>query len=137
MIALLDPIKTRLQLLPAVTGWALFTAAEEGARQAVPRAAIGFSSASLPTVKTTAVQIQPVIAITLVVKRGAGADVALDTAMSAVIEQLHNWVPGNHGGRSWETMKLAQIVEPDLDSEEGLIGLTLGFSTQGLYQGQP
>ena len=137
MIALLDPIKARLQLLPAVTGWALFTAAEEGDRKAVPRAAIGFSSARVVGVKTTAAQVEPSVAITLVVKRGAGASAALEAAMSAVIEQLHNWFPGEHGGRSWEPMRLAQITDPDFDSEEGLIGLTLAFTTQALYPGQP
>lgn len=137
MIALLDPIKARLQLLPAVTGWALFTAAEEGARQAVPRAAIGFGSARVVGVHTTAARVEPSLAITLVVKRGASAAAALEAAMGAVIEQLHNWFPGEHGGRIWEPMRLAQITDPDFDSEEGLIGLTLAFTTQALYPGQP
>ena len=137
MIYLLDATKARLQLLPSIAGWALFTAAEEGDRKAVPRAAIGFSTARVVGVKTTAAQVEPSVAITLVVKRGAGASAALEAAMSAVIEQLHNWFPGEHGGRSWEPMRLAQITDPDFDSEEGLIGLTLAFTTQALYPGQP
>ncbi|HAX19132.1 MAG TPA: hypothetical protein DCY64_02470 [Hydrogenophaga sp.] len=138
MIHLLTTVKTRLQPLAALTGWTLFTAAELGPRQAVPRAAIGFSSAGVATVKTTAAQVEPSLAITLVVKHGDGADVALDSAMSAVIEQLHNWVPGEHGGRGWETMQLAQITAPpDFESEEGLVGLTIAFTTQTLYRGQP
>ena len=70
-------------------------------------------------------------------QRGAGAAAALEAAMGAVIEQLHNWFPGEHGGRSWEPMRLAQITDPDFDSEEGLIGLTLAFTTQAIYPGQP
>jgi hypothetical protein len=137
MIALLSPVKARLQPLPALAGWTLFTAAEEGARHAVPRAAIGFSAARVVGVKTTAAQVEPSLAITLVVKRGAGAAAALETAMVAVIEQLHNWYPGEHGGRNWEPMRLAQITDPDVDGEEGLIGLTLALTTQALYHGQP
>lgn len=137
MIALLSPVKSRLQLLPALAGWALLTAAEVGDRKAVPRVAIGFASARVSGVRTTAAQVEPTLAVTFVVKRGAGADVALDAAMAAAIEQLHNWFPGEHGGRKWEPMRLAQITDPDFDGEEGLIGLTLALTTQGLYPGQP
>lgn len=137
MISLLAPTKARLQPLAALAGWTLMTATEDVDRRAVPRAAIGFASASVPSAKTTAAQVQPVVAITLVVKRGAGADAALEAAFSAVIEQLHNWYPGEHGGRGWEPMRLAQVTEPDFDGEEGLAGITLALTTQALYHGQP
>lgn len=137
MITLLDPIKARLQAHSAFSGWALFTAAEEGDRKAVPRAAIGFSSARVSSVRTTVAQVEPSISITLVVKRGSGASAAIDAAMEASIGLLHNWYPGQQGGRSWEAVRLAQITDPDFDSEEGLVGLTLAFTTQALYTGQP
>lgn len=136
MIALLAPVKDRLLPLTALSGWALLTATEDGDRRVVPRVAIGFSSARVSSIRTTAAQVEPSIAITLVVKRGAGADAALEAAFSAVIEQLHNWAPGEHGGRGWEPMRMAQITDPDFDGEEGLAGITLALTTQALYHGQ-
>lgn len=136
MIALLAPVKARLLPLTELSGWALLTATEDGDRRVVPRAAIGFSSARVSSAKTTAAQIEPSIAITLVVKRGAIAGAALESAFSAVIQSLHNWAPGEHGGRGWEPLRMAQITEPDFDGEEGLAGITLALTTQAFYHGQ-
>lgn len=137
MLALLDPIKTRLQPLPALAGWALHTVAEEVDRRGVPRVAIGFGGARVAGVRTTAAQVEPSMAVTLVVRRGAAAASSLDAAMAAVIAELHNWQPGEHGGRRWEPLRLMQITEPDFETEEGLVGLTLVLNTQALYHGQP
>lgn len=137
MLALLAPIKARLQPLPALTGWALHTVAEEVDRRVVPRAAIGFGGARVAGARTTAAHVEPSMAVTLVVRRGATAAASLDAAMAAVIAELHNWLPGERGGRRWEPLRLVQITEPDFETEEGLVGLTLVLNTQALYHGQP
>lgn len=137
MLALLNPVKDRLQAIPAFIAWQLHTVAEEVNRQSAPRAEIGFANARVSSVRATAALVEPLVSVSLVVKRGEEAASLLEAAMQAAIQSLHNWHPGEQGGRKWEPMRLTQITEPDFAIEEGLIGLTLAFATQALYLGQP
>ena len=60
----------------------------------------------------------------------------IDAALAAVIGSVHNWAPGQAGGRGWERLTLNRITEP-LFPDEGLAGYELGFTTAATYHGQP
>jgi hypothetical protein len=134
MLAVAPLIKTRLQALPALTGWAVRLWHEGGDRRPVPAVDVRCSGAAVMP-KTTAAQIQPEWQVTLVVNRAADAATLLDAALDAVVGSLHNWHPGEAGGKRWEPLVLMRITEP-IFQEQGLAGYELGFTTLSLYRGQ-
>ena len=135
MLSLTTPIKTRLQALPALTGWAVRTNAEDADRATVPAADLRCLGASVADRRGSGVLVSPEWTVTLVVRRSATAAQEIDAALAAVIEALHGWMPGQQQGRGWEPLALARISEPML-ATEGLVGYELAFSTTALYRGQ-
>ena len=135
MLSLTAPIKTRLQALPALTGWAVRTNAEDADRATVPAADLRCLGASVADRRGSGVLVSPEWTVTLVVRRSATAAQEIDAALAAVIEALHGWMPGQQQGRGWEPLALARISEPML-ATEGLVGYELAFSTTALYRGQ-
>ena len=135
MLALTTPIKTRLQALPALTGWAVRTNAEDADRATVPAADLRCLGASVADRRGSGVLVSPEWTVTLVVRRSATAAQEIDAALAAVIEALHGWMPGQQQGRGWEPLALTRISEPML-ATEGLVGYELAFSTTALYRGQ-
>lgn len=135
MLALEAPLKARLQALPQLTGWAVRGGTEHADRRVVPAVDVRCAGASVPDRKAGAVMVAPEWQVTLVLRRGDDAATLLDAAMAAVITSLHNWQPGQHGGRGWEPWQLARITEPLL-SDDGLTGYELTFSTGARYMGQ-
>ena len=135
MLALTAPIKTRLQALPALTGWAVRTNAEDADRATVPAADLRCLGASVADRRGSGVLVSPEWTVTLVVRRSATAAQEIDAALAAVIEALHGWMPGQQQGRGWEPLALTRISEPML-ATEGLVGYELAFSTTALYRGQ-
>lgn len=134
MLALIAPLKARLDKLPQLTGWDKRTNTEEVDRSKVPAVDIRCVGATA-SAKAGAVTLSAQWRITLVVERGSAAAEKLDTAMGAVICSLHGWQPGQHGGRGWNQLALLSATEPDFASE-GVVGYELTFSTAGLYEGQ-
>ena len=135
MLSLTTPIKARLQALPALTGWAVRTNAEDADRATVPAADLRCLGASVADRRGSGVLVSPEWTVTLVVRRSATAAQEIDAALAAVIEALHGWMPGQQQGRGWEPLALARISEPML-ATEGLVGYELAFSTTALYRGQ-
>ena len=135
MLSLTAPIKTRLQALPALTGWAVRTNAEDADRATVPAADLRCLGASVADWRGSGVLVSPEWTVTLVVRRSATAAQEIDAALAAVIEALHGWMPGQQQGRGWEPLALTRISEPML-ATEGLVGYELAFSTTALYRGQ-
>ena len=107
----------------------------KGNRDAAALVSVMFAAGALADVKEGAVGLSPGWSVLLSVKRGPAAAALLDTAISKVIEQLHNWAPGEAGGRKWGALKLARFAPPDFP-DGGLIGIELLFSTTGRYFGQ-
>ena len=135
MLSLTAPIKTRLQALPALTGWAVRTNAEDADRATVPAADLRCLGASVADRRGSGVLVSPEWTVTLVVRRSATAAQEIDAALAAVIEALHGWMPGQQQGWGWEPLALTRISEPML-ATEGLVGYELAFSTTALYRGQ-
>lgn len=135
MLSLTTPIKTRLQALPALTGWAVRTNAEDADRATVPAADLRCLGASVADRRGSGVLVSPEWTVALVVRRSATAAQEIDAALAAVIEALHGWMPGQQQGRGWEPLALTRISEPML-ATEGLVGYELAFSTTALYRGQ-
>lgn len=135
MLAITTPLKTRLQALPALAGWALRAATDTADRRVLPAVAVRCSGAQVADSKAGAVMVAPQWTVTLVVQRSDQAADELDAAFAAVIESLHNWMPGRHGSRGWEPLRLARVTEPDF-IDEGLAGLDLTFTTGAKYDGQ-
>ena len=135
MLSLATPIKSRLQALPALTGWAVRTNAEDADRATVPAADLRCLRASVADRRGSGVLVSPEWTVTLVVRRSATAAQEIDAALAAVIEALHGWMPGQQQGRGWEPLALTRISEPML-ATEGLVGYELAFSTTALYRGQ-
>ena len=135
MLSLTTPIKTRLQALPALTGWAVRNNAEDADRATVPAADLRCLGASVADRRGSGVLVSPEWTVTLVVRRSATAAQEIDAALAAVIEALHGWMPGQQQGRGWEPLALTRISEPML-ATEGLVGYELAFSTTALYRGQ-
>ena len=135
MLALINPIKTRLETLPQLAGWHVRTNVEAADRRQLPAVDLRCVGAAASATKSGAVMVSPQWLVTLVIERGDTAAGQLDPAMSAVICALHGWQPGDFGGRGWEAMALVRITEPEFASE-GVVGYELTFSTSGLYTGQ-
>ena len=135
MLSLATPIKSRLQALPALTGWAVRTNAEDADRATVPAADLRCLGASVADRRGSGVLVSPEWTVALVVRRSATAAQEIDAALAAVIEALHGWMPGQQQGRGWEPLALTRISEPML-ATEGLVGYELAFSTTALYRGQ-
>lgn len=134
MLAIIAPLKARLDKLPQLTGWDVRTNTEEVDRSKLPAVDIRCVGATAAA-KAGAVTLSPQWRITLMVERGGAAAEKLDAAMGAVICSLHGWQPGQHGGRGWNRLELLSATEPDFASE-GVVGYELTFSTAGLYEGQ-
>lgn len=79
--------------------------------------------------------VTPEWTVTLVVKRGEAAADQIDAAFAAVVGSLHNWMPGQHGERRWEPLRLGRVTEPLFDNA-GLVGCELVFTTGATYMGQ-
>jgi hypothetical protein len=58
----------------------------------------------------------------------------LDVAFAATFASLHNWAPGQHGGRGWEALRTVRVQEPAF-ADEGVVGYEITFSTAARYIG--
>ncbi|CAM3328318.1 hypothetical protein [Polaromonas hydrogenivorans] len=132
MLALEPLLKTRLQALSALIGWAVRCGTELSDRRIVPAADVRCTGAQVPDNKAGAVMVAPEWTVTLVVRRSDEAAGQLDAAFAAVLTSLHNWAPGQQGGRGWEAVRLVRIVEPQF-LDEGLAGSELVFNTAARY----
>lgn len=132
MLALESHLKTRLQALPALTGWAVRTGTELTDRRMVPAADVRCTGAGVPDSKAGAVMVSPEWTVTLVVRRSDQAADQLDAAFADVLASLHNWAPGQLGGRGWEPLRLGRVTEPQF-AEDGLAGIELTFTTGARY----
>jgi hypothetical protein len=135
MLAIEPLLKARLQSLSALTGWAVRVGSEHGDRKLVPAVDARCPGAAVADSKASAVALQPQWVLTLTVRRGADASAQIDAALAAVIEAMHNWAPGQAGGRGWEPLRLAAVTEPAF-ADEGLAGYELSFTTAARYLGQ-
>lgn len=136
MLALEPLIQARLRDLSALTGWAIRGACTAADRRSVPAADVRMGAAGASDVRQGAVALQPRWAVQLIVRRGDEAAGQLDSAMSAAIEALHNWRPGNAGGRGWDPLQVADVSEAAV-SDAGLIGYEITFTTVARFDGQP
>jgi hypothetical protein len=135
MLSIEPLLKTRLQALTALTGWAVRVGSDQTDRRVVPAVDARCAGAAVTDSKAGAVLLQPQWVLTLAVRRGPDAAERVDAALAAVIGSLHNWQPGQAGGRGWEPLRLAAVTEPTL-AEEGLAGYELTFTTAARYMGQ-
>lgn len=135
MLALAAPLKARLQALPQLTGWQVRLGTDSADRRSTPAVDLRCTGAGVADSKTGAAMVAPEWAATLIVRRGDDAPELLDAAFAAVFASLHNWSPGQHGGRGWEPLRLARVQEP-VFADEGFVGYELSFSTAARYLGQ-
>ena len=133
MLALSEPIKSRLRMLAPLAGWDVRAGTDQDAdRRKVPAADVRCVGATVADSKAGAVMVAPVWRCVLVVQRGDAASEQLDNAIAAVICALHGWKPGEFGGRGWETLTLSGISEPMFE-DVGLVGYELIFATAARY----
>lgn len=135
MLALEPVIKTRLQALGALTGWAVRTGTELADRRMVPAADVRSTGAQTNDSGASAVTLDPAWTVTLIVQRSDQAAVQLDAALTAVIASLHNWYPGQLAGRPWRRVALQTVREPEFVTE-GQAALELIFTSSTVYHGQ-
>lgn len=135
MLALSNPLKLRLQALPQLAGWSVRTGAEAADRTLLPAVDVRCGGAQVADSKTSAAMVQPEWVVTLMVRRGDAAADQIDAAFAAVMAALHNWQPGQQGGRRWEPLRLARVAEPQF-ADEGLVGCEMSFFTGAKYDGQ-
>ena len=135
MLALTTPLKQRLQQLPALAGWDVRTGTEVSDRRPMPAVDVRCIGADVADSKTGAAMVAPQWSVTLVVRRSDSAADQLDAAFAAAFASLHNWMPGQHGGRGWEPLRLTRATEP-LFSDDGIVGCELTFATAARYIGQ-
>lgn len=135
MLSLEPLIKSRLQALPALTGWAVRVGTELTDRRQLPAVDVRCPGAGVGDSKTSAVLLQPQWTLVLAVRRSEEAAAQVDAALASVIGSLHNWQPGQAGGRGWEPWRLTAVSEPMLP-DEGLVGYELNFATAARYMGQ-
>lgn len=136
MLALAAPLKARLQALPQLTGWAVRSSTDGGERKALPAVDVRCSGARIADSRQGAAMVSPEWTVALMRRRGDDAADLLDAAMAAVFESLHNWQPGQYGGRGWERLQLVRVQEPAF-VDEGIVGYEIVFSTASSYMGQP
>lgn len=136
MLALLNPIKTRLQGLAPLAGFDVRDGFSLVDRKPLPAADVRMPGAGVGERKGQGVLLSPVWRVTLMVKPGATAVATLDAALSATVAALHGWMPpGEHGGRRWEPLALQSVTEA-VFVDEGAIGYQLDFDTSALYRSQ-
>lgn len=136
MLELTQPLKERLATLPALQGWVVRMSTDLADRSAVTAVDVRMAGATIGSNKTGALLLQPGWQLVLQVRRGADAAEVLSAAFAAVIECLHGWQPGHHGGRGWEPFALASVADA-VFADDGLAGIELTFSTGARYMGQP
>lgn len=135
MLALEPCLKTRLQALPALTGWAVRTGSELADRRMVPAADVRCTGAQTTDSGASTVTLDPAWTITLIVQRSDQAAGQLDAALAAVIASLHNWYPGQLAGRPWRRVALQTVREPEF-APEGSAAYELIFTSSAVYHGQ-
>lgn len=135
MLALANPLKARLQALPQLTGWQVRLGTDTADRRSLPAVSVLCTGAAVADSRTGAAMVAPEWTTTLLVRRGEDAAEQLDTAMAAVFQSLHNWMPGQVGGRGWEPLRMSRVQEP-VFAEEGVVGYELTFATAARYMGQ-
>lgn len=136
MLALTAPLMLRLQHLPQLAGWDVRTNTEHAPRDKFPAADVRCTGARVGDRKTGALMLSPEWTVTLARRRAGDAADLLDAALEAVIESLHSWAPGQHGGRGWERLALLDVSEA-MFTDDGLAGYQLTFGTAAMYRGQP
>lgn len=135
MLALANPLKDRLAALPQLTGWQVRLRTDSADRRSLPAVDLGCLGATVAASKTSAAMVSPEWTATLMVRRGDDAAVLLDFAFASVFGALHNWQPGQQGGRGWEPLRLVRVQEP-IFADEGVVGYELTFATAASYMGQ-
>lgn len=136
MLALLQPIKDRLQALPELAGFDARDNMQAVDRRPVPAFDVRMPGASVPVRKGQGVMLAPLWQITLMVKPGTSAATELDAALAATVDAMHGWAAqGEHGGRRWERFELQAVTEA-VTVDEGAVGYQLSFTTSALYRGQ-
>lgn len=135
MLALEPHLKTRLQALPALTGWAVRVWSELTDRRVMPAADVRCTGAHTLDSSASTVTLDPAWTVTLIVPRSDQAADHLDAALTAVIASLHNWYPGQLSGRPWRRMALQTVREPEF-SPEGAAAYELIFTSSAVYHGQ-
>lgn len=136
MLALTTPLKARLQALPQLTGWAVRCSTDGAARTALPAVDVRCSGAGIADSRTGAAMVAPEWAVLLMHRRSDDAAELLDAAFAAVFASLHNWQPGQCGGRGWERLQMTRVEAPEF-ADEGVVGYSLVFTTAARYIGQP
>lgn len=133
MFALATPIKTRLEALPALSGWQVRTNLEEVTHTTYPAVEIRVEDGGAAS-KGGAVLVDVMWGVHLIATKGAATEAALDVAFWAVVASLHNWKPGAAGGVPWNPM---QLVKAEMgDAEQGLVAYSLIFRTSATHVGQ-
>ncbi len=134
MLAIIAPLKARLDKLPQLTGWDKRANTEEVDRSKLPAVDIRCVGAAVSDSKRGAAMLAPRWMVTVVVRRGDAAAGQIDTALSAVICALIGWVPPSTGDRAWSPFTLESVTEPMLP-DEGLVGYEITFATAASYKG--
>lgn len=135
MLAVSTPLCDRLAALPALAGWDVRSGIEHSNRAVLPAVDVRCEGAKVSGSRT-GLLLSPFWRITLAIKRSSSAAAVLDAALTAVIGSLHNWPPGEHGGRNWEPLVLVHVIPPELQDASD-IGYELMFTTGATYSGQP
>ena len=105
-----------------------------GQRDTVPRAAVRFVGAQIGNMTEGAVAVGPIWAVTLVVRRGTGADVAISDAFRDLLQAMHGWAPTDTPGFIGCTFRATGSV-PVTFGDDGLYGLEVAFSISGDFEG--
>lgn len=134
MLALAAPLKARLQALPALTGWQVRLGTDSADRRSLPAVDVRCTGASVLDSRTGAAMVAPEWTATLMARRDGDAAALLDAAFAAVFGSLHNWAPGQHGGRGWEALRAVRVQEPAY-ADEGVTGYEITFTTAARYMG--
>ena len=134
MLALITPIKERLQALPQLAGWEVQTGTEAADRRLRRVINVRCTGADAQDSETRGVTLSPAYTIRIVVPRSSDVVEQLDDALAAVIGVLHNWTPGRIGLIQWRRMALYMAREAEF-LETGEAGYALIFTCSAVYNG--
>ena len=132
MLALEPLLKTRLQALPALTGWAMRASTDLADRRMLPAVEVACDGAGVTASQASGVKIEPRWIITLMLRRSDDAADMLDAAFAAVLSSLHSFTPGQLAGRYWSALALQRVEAPQF-GDEGIAGIAMTFSTGAVY----
>ena len=129
MFVLVSAIVDRLSPVLG-SGWKVADGTQHVDRTALPRADVRMQGVTLERVSGPSVLLQARFVVTLAISSASTAFSSLDSVVSGVIANLHNWRPQGYSAR----LQMQGIAEVDY-MDQGLFGYEVAFTIALTRQG--